>query len=128
MGLARGPSDRRAAKARAFKRHACQTGADTGAVPYFVGVWETVAAIGLARLFQTATTFIFRKTFGSLATQWRSMNIALSSGRVPWGGSGTVPNEKADGIDRFKQIWFAGDHSDIGGIPRERITGYQTFH
>ena len=43
------------------------------------------------------------------------MNIALISCAYLGVGSGTVPNEKVDGIDRFEQIWFAGNHSDIGG-------------
>jgi hypothetical protein len=35
--------------------------------------------------------------------------------RVPWGGSGTVPNDSIDTVTRFRQVWFAGNHSDIGG-------------
>ena len=31
--------------------------------------------------------------------------------RVPWGGAAAV----ADGGDRLEQIWFAGNHADIGG-------------
>ncbi len=35
--------------------------------------------------------------------------------RVPWGTHGE-PNEPDDkGIIRFEQIWFAGNHSDVGG-------------
>jgi hypothetical protein len=35
--------------------------------------------------------------------------------RVPWGGSKTVPDGDHDGVTRFRQVWFAGNHSDIGG-------------
>ena len=35
--------------------------------------------------------------------------------RVPWGGSGTVPDRDIKGVTRFAQVWFAGNHSDIGG-------------
>jgi type VI secretion system (T6SS) phospholipase Tle1-like effector len=35
--------------------------------------------------------------------------------RVPWGGSGTVSYDKIEGLQRFDQVWFAGNHSDIGG-------------
>lgn len=34
--------------------------------------------------------------------------------RVPWGNTADAPDE-IDGFDRIKQIWFAGNHSDIGG-------------
>jgi hypothetical protein len=35
--------------------------------------------------------------------------------RVPWGGSGTVPDGNIENVTRFRQVWFAGNHSDIGG-------------
>lgn len=35
--------------------------------------------------------------------------------RVPWGGSGTVPDGSIGTVTRFRQVWFAGNHSDIGG-------------
>src|SRR5260370_18950690 len=35
--------------------------------------------------------------------------------RVPWGGSGTVPDDSIENVTRFRQVWFAGNHSDIGG-------------
>jgi hypothetical protein len=35
--------------------------------------------------------------------------------RVPWGGSGTVSYDDLDGLQRFDQVWFAGNHADIGG-------------
>jgi hypothetical protein len=35
--------------------------------------------------------------------------------RVPWGGSGTVPDGDIEGVTRFRQTWFAGNHSDVGG-------------
>jgi uncharacterized protein (DUF2235 family) len=116
MGLARGPSEQRAARARAFiDRHACQTGADIGAVPYFVGVWETVAAIGLARLFPKRYDLHFSKDILFARHAMAIDEYRADFIRVPWGGSGTVPNEEVDAIDRFKQVWFAGDHSDVGG-------------
>jgi Uncharacterized alpha/beta hydrolase domain (DUF2235) len=36
--------------------------------------------------------------------------------RVPWGGSGTVkwPDRQGE-PEQFDQIWFAGNHADIGG-------------
>jgi hypothetical protein len=35
--------------------------------------------------------------------------------RVPWGGTGTVSDGDIDAVTRFAQVWFAGNHSDIGG-------------
>jgi hypothetical protein len=35
--------------------------------------------------------------------------------RVQWGGSGTVSTPKAGELPQFLQIWFAGNHADIGG-------------
>jgi hypothetical protein len=34
--------------------------------------------------------------------------------RVPWGPTKAAP-ERVDGHIRFKQLWFAGNHSDVGG-------------
>jgi uncharacterized protein (DUF2235 family) len=35
--------------------------------------------------------------------------------RVPWGGKGTDYYTDDYRIDRFQQIWFSGNHADIGG-------------
>jgi uncharacterized protein (DUF2235 family) len=37
-----------------------------------------------------------------------------SFARVPWGLRGTPP-DRPGGIDWLRQVWFAGDHSDVGG-------------
>jgi uncharacterized protein (DUF2235 family) len=34
--------------------------------------------------------------------------------RAKWGGNYS-PEESLDGVERFVQLWFAGNHSDIGG-------------
>ena len=34
--------------------------------------------------------------------------------RVPWGPTGDMP-KKIEGHETFKQLWFAGNHSDVGG-------------
>ena len=38
----------------------------------------------------------------------------LDFARVPWGPTMEMPKER-DGIATFRQIWFAGNHSDVGG-------------
>lgn len=35
--------------------------------------------------------------------------------RLPWGNTVARADREDDGIEPFKQIWFAGNHSDIGG-------------
>jgi Uncharacterized alpha/beta hydrolase domain (DUF2235) len=35
--------------------------------------------------------------------------------RVPCGGSGTVSGGDIEGVTRFRQTWFAGNHADVGG-------------
>src|SRR5207244_1469287 len=35
--------------------------------------------------------------------------------RVAWGGVQSGVPEKVNGIDRLVQLWFAGNHADIGG-------------
>ena len=35
--------------------------------------------------------------------------------RVPWGQPSEGPRPEVEGVESFVQLWFAGDHSDIGG-------------
>lgn len=35
--------------------------------------------------------------------------------RVPWGRAGMTNDHDAHGVLRFKQVWFSGVHTDIGG-------------
>jgi uncharacterized protein (DUF2235 family) len=52
LGLPVTDTDRRDRLAEQFrKKHACHVGPEIGALPYFIGVWDTVAAIGWTRLF-----------------------------------------------------------------------------
>lgn len=39
-----------------------------------------------------------------------------SFNRVPWGGKSSRREHDEDGVNTFEQIWFAGNHGDIGGI------------
>src|ERR1019366_2484176 len=43
------------------KTHACHVGPEIGAIPYFIGVWDTVAAIGWTRIFPTKYDMHFPK-------------------------------------------------------------------
>jgi uncharacterized protein (DUF2235 family) len=96
------------------------------AAPYFIGVWDTVAALGWAHFALSN----LRRTLPFLSADYdmhfvpdvpfarHAMAIdeyRKDFVRVPWGGSGTVPDGSIKGITRFGQVWFAGNHSDIGG-------------
>lgn len=35
--------------------------------------------------------------------------------RLPWGKSDEKLPDDIDGVERLKQVWFAGNHSDVGG-------------
>ena len=39
--------------------------------------------------------------------------------RVKWGVIGDEPARVAGELERFEQVWFAGNHSDVGGSYRE---------
>jgi uncharacterized protein (DUF2235 family) len=97
------------------KTYLCHTGAATGVIPYFMGVWDTVAALGWAHLLPVTydrhfpTEVRFARHAMSI-DEYRSDFV-----RVPWGGSGTVHQGRPGEPEPFQQIWFAGNHADIGG-------------
>jgi uncharacterized protein (DUF2235 family) len=96
------------------------------AIPYFIGVWDTVAALGWGHFALSK----LRRVVPLLAVDYdmhfvRDISFARHGMaideyrkdfvRVPWGGSGTVSDGAIKGVPRFAQVWFAGNHSDIGG-------------
>lgn len=98
------------------------------AIPYFVGVWDTVAALGWTHF--TLSTLRRKLPIPFLSVEYdmhfvRDVPFARHAMaideyrkdfvRVPWGGSGTVSDGDINGVTRFAQVWFAGNHSDIGG-------------
>lgn len=107
-----------AERAQSFRNaHASQVGRDAGASAYFIGIWDAVAAIGWQRFFPDWT---YDRHFTSDVQYARHLQ-SIDEGRkdfkrVPWGGSGTVkwPDRKNE-PEQFDQIWFAGNHADIGG-------------
>ena len=121
LGLPVKKLDKRKRNLEAFRaKYDCVIGAGTGAIPYFVGVWDTVAALGwghfaVSKLIQATYDmhFVHDIPFGRHAMaidEYRRDFV-----RVPWGGSGTVPDGDIAGVTRFRQVWFAGNHSDVGG-------------
>jgi uncharacterized protein (DUF2235 family) len=97
------------------KTHACHVGPEIGAIPYFIGVWDTVAAIGWTRIFPTKYDMHFPKEVRFARHATSIDEYRKSFPRVQWGGSGTVSNPKPGELPQFQQIWFAGNHADIGG-------------
>jgi uncharacterized protein (DUF2235 family) len=116
LGLPVTDGDRRDKLAAEFRQsHACLVGPEAGALPYFIGVWDTVAAIGWTRLFPKKYDMHFPKEIRFARHAAAIDEYRKSFPRVQWGGSGTVSTPKPGELPRFQQIWFAGNHADIGG-------------
>jgi uncharacterized protein (DUF2235 family) len=115
IGLVVPDSDARKKAVDDFRAdHGSEIGVAIGAIPYFIGVWDTVAAIGWARLFKNGYDLHFPKEvrFARHATAIDESRNDFA--RVKWGGSGLPPNRPGE-PEVFQQIWFAGNHADIGG-------------
>jgi uncharacterized protein (DUF2235 family) len=105
----------RATKFRAD--YSSEIGRTAGASAYFIGIWDSVAAIGVQRFFPD---WAYDRHF-SPDVQYARHLQSIDEGRkdfkrVAWGGRGTVkwPDRK-DEPEQFDQIWFAGNHADVGG-------------
>jgi uncharacterized protein (DUF2235 family) len=93
----------------------CRTGAETGVVPYFMGVWDSVAALGWAHFLPVTYDRHFPKDVRFARHAMAIDEYRSDFVRVPWGGSGTVHAGRPGEPEPFQQIWFAGNHADIGG-------------
>ena len=101
-----------AAFARAYEPH---MGADLGVVPYFLGLWDSVAAYGFGQLVPERYD---RHLPSGIAYVRHALSIDENRrdfARVIFGGSHTVRQRQPGEPDPFEQVWFAGNHSDIGG-------------
>jgi integrase len=85
--------------------------------PYFIGVWDTVAAMGWQRVFPQWTYDRHFPHDVKYARHLQSIDETRSDFvRVPWGGHGTVKwPERKNEPEQFDQIWFSGNHADVGG-------------
>jgi Uncharacterized alpha/beta hydrolase domain (DUF2235) len=105
-------------KANNFRtKYSSATGPEIGASAFMIGIWDSVAAIGWQRIFPD---WAYDRHFAKdvrYARHLQSIDEGRSDfKRVAWGGSGTVlepPRENEP--EQFEQIWFAGNHADIGG-------------
>jgi uncharacterized protein (DUF2235 family) len=110
-------NDRQALVDQFRKDYGSLVGPQIGATPYFIGVWDTVAAIGWKRFFPKWTYELHFPRDVVFARHAMSIDeYRKDFSRVPWGGSGTVRSSGKEGVlEPFEQIWFAGNHADIGG-------------
>ena len=93
-----------------------KTDCHLGAKIKFLGVWETVGALGVpGRLFsaENARKFAFHDTGPCAVVEHGCHALAVDEHRhdfVPTFWTGPAPA----GV-RIEQVWFAGAHSDVGG-------------
>lgn len=90
------------------------------ALPHFIGVWDTVAALGLPGTINALTPLRHKFHDAKLNPKVPFAYQALSVDEnrkafapVPWEGT-------ASADQTIKQYWFAGVHSDVGGGYKDR--------
>ena len=93
------------------------------AVPYFIGVWDTVRALGVPG---SSGLFLWRHMFHDATldarVRYARQALAINENRYSfapeiWDESNETPDDKARG--RIKQVWFPGVHSNVGGGYRD---------
>jgi uncharacterized protein (DUF2235 family) len=104
----------------------CRTDPGESVLPFCIAVWDTVGAIGWLHF----ASFRFLRLLPFVSSEYdrhfpKNVRFARHAmaideyrrdfARVGWGGSKTVSDESIGGVRRFAQVWFAGNHSDIGG-------------
>jgi hypothetical protein len=115
FGLTVPDSDERKKAVQVFRdAHGSMLGGSIGATPYFVGVWDTVAAMGWGRFFKNRYDLHFPKEIRFARHAMAIDEYRKDFERVKWGGSSLPPNRPGE-PEVFQQIWFAGNHADIGG-------------
>ncbi|MEA2841727.1 MAG: hypothetical protein QOF41_3057 [Methylobacteriaceae bacterium] len=116
FGLLRKSIKEREQLAQVFvAQHACHVGAEIGATPYFIGVWDTVAAIGWGRWLRNRYDLHLPRDIKFARHAMAIDEYRKDFARVGWGGRATVRPKVEGEPDPVQQIWFAGNHSDIGG-------------
>jgi len=93
---------------------------DDGAVPvYFIGVWDTVGALGIPddlailNLFDDRNKYTFHDTSLSKLVRHARHAVALDEKRASF--TPTLWQEPAPAGTDVSQIWFSGVHADVGG-------------
>jgi len=96
-----------------------ETYASDPAIPYFIGVWDTVRALGIPG---SSGLVLWRHAFHDASLNrkvaYARQALSIDENRKTfapelWDESEETPEDKARG--RIKQVWFPGVHSDVGG-------------
>lgn len=83
---------------------------------WFLGVWDTVGALGIpsryiGRLFNRRYRFHDMKLSGSVKHAYHALSVDEKRGAFAPSVWTTASTANRD----FEQVWFAGDHSEVGG-------------
>ena len=90
----------------------------------YVGVWDTVKALGLPKFLPMAAAFNAQYTFhdDELSSSVMAARHAISIDErritfpdLPWGNMDDLNGRYDDLVPRFAQQWFPGDHGSVGG-------------
>ncbi len=87
----------------------------------FLGVWDTVGSLGIpdslgvANLFDVDDRHRFHDTRLSSSIEHARHAVAMDETRGPFTPTLWTEEPGPGGIRRMKQMWFPGDHCDVGG-------------
>ena len=86
----------------------------------FIGVWDTVGALGIPLSGARWANFInrrwqFHDTDLSTTVETACQAIAIDERRKPFEPTIWKQQAKAPASQQLRQVWFAGVHSDVGG-------------
>ena len=96
---------------REFSDRFCRAGVTV----HFIGVWDTVETVGMSQLFGVGSSNP-RNT--QIKSSYRHVRHALALDELRWTflpRRYTLPTEALDPGQTFRQVWFRGAHSDVGG-------------
>lgn len=99
---------------------------DERTLVHFVGVWDTVESVGLTQL-ALGTNITSNPTVKPAYCHVRHA-LALDELRWPYEPRLYYDPKFADEERSFKQVWFAGAHSDVGGGYAEAGVANATLH
>ncbi|MGL4812178.1 MAG: DUF2235 domain-containing protein [Beijerinckiaceae bacterium] len=107
----RSDADRAAASAAFRARHNSHP-----ALPHFIGVWDTVRALGVKGLSDLLDPFKHRFHDAALnkAVPYGRQALAIDENRETFKPE-LWDERKAPSTQSIRQVWFAGAHTDIGG-------------
>jgi uncharacterized protein (DUF2235 family) len=114
-GYALQESERRTANITRFHQaYGSLLGVGTGGTPYLMGIWETVAAVGWSHFLKRGYDLHLPKQVRFARHAMAIDEYRKDFARVKWGGT-NLPESRPGEPEAFQQVWFAGNHADIGG-------------